>query len=120
MKDFSKVKGALAVKKRLTRKRAKALFPKIERFPLLYFNGSLMERRDQCSKVSEKLYQKIKYQGILIRPGHTKDRQWDHLETRVIDEKEEHIDVYLQCVDLLPAICEELQVPYITERPQEQ
>lgn len=115
MNDFSKFKSVLNTKKRAPR-RASRYLSKVERFPLVYFSGDDQQRREQLLTLRERLEIQVKPPGLLFRPVHT-NQDYDHLEIRVIDEKEQHIECYLKTLDVLPEVCSELQIPYQKERP---
>lgn len=87
----------------------------MDRFPVLYFEGTTEERLQAFQEVNERLYYLIPGKNLHVRPGHT-TKMYDYLECQVEDNKEEQINIYFKTVEYLPNICRQLDIPYNPER----
>lgn len=113
MADLKKLQDVVSIRRK---KKAKPL-PKVEIYSLLFFDGDEKQRSSTFSQIAQEINEKVSIKrGLMVRPGHYGEREFDHLQMRVIGEDDDQIQRYFDVLDLLPTICENLKVPYLTER----
>jgi hypothetical protein len=100
-------------------KRSPATFASsVDHMPLLWFTiENLQERLTMCMKIREDLNTFLGHpRRIVLFPGH-KRCQYDYLQFRICDNDESQIVAYFKVLEILPKICENNKIPYISSDP---